>query len=56
MTARTEAFQLQKDIQTYIQTLENTNDITTLSDSETQLQTLSQRLDSILTSLNGSNQ
>jgi hypothetical protein len=53
---RLSAFTLQKDVETFIQTLENTNDITTLSDSETKVDSLSQRLDSILQKLNGNSQ
>ena len=53
---RLSAFGLQKDVETFIQTLENSNDMTTVSDSEIKLNSLSQRLDSILQKLDGSSQ
>ena len=53
---RLSAFGLQKDIETFIQTLENSNDITTVSDSETKVNSLSQRLDTILQKLDGNSQ
>lgn len=51
-TVRKQLFQLQKEVQGVLQTLANTTDITTLSDSEKQLTTFSQRLDTLLTELN----
>jgi hypothetical protein len=53
---RLAAFTLQKDIEAVMQKLENTTDITTVWDSETTVNTLSQRLDSILQQLNGNSQ
>jgi hypothetical protein len=56
-TVRKQLFQLQKEVQGVVQTLANTTDITTLEDSEKQLTSFSQRLDTLLTELNnGSSQ
>ena len=54
--ARASAFALQKDIETFKQALEKTNDITTLNDSEKSADALQQRLDAIIQQLNGSSQ
>lgn len=53
---RLSAFGLQKDVEAFIQELEKSNDMTTVSDSETKLNSLSQRLDTILQKLDGNSQ
>jgi hypothetical protein len=53
---RLQAFQLQKEIESFLLSLENPNDFTTLEDSENIFNSLSQRLDTINKRLNGSNQ
>ncbi len=53
--ARVTAFSIQKDIDTFQQSLANTSDIDTLSDSENTLSQLSQRLTSLEDKLNGTN-
>jgi hypothetical protein len=55
-SARLQAFQLQKEIESFLVSLENPNDFTTLEDSENIFNSLSQRLDAINKRLNGSNQ
>lgn len=51
-SAKIQAFDLQKDIDTFTQTLENSTDITTVSDSK-KLTDLSQRLATLTQKLNG---
>lgn len=52
--ARISAFSIQKDVDSFVQTLANTTDITTLEASEKTLEQLSQRLTSLENRLNGS--
>jgi hypothetical protein len=53
---RLSAFELQKDLQAFVQTLENTSDISNLEESASTLTDLSKRLDWILQKLDGSSQ
>lgn len=50
---RLSAFSLQKDAEDFVQSLENTTDMTTLSDKEQELTVLTSRLLSLDAQLNG---